>query len=678
MGDTTIKETEQVNKQTTTTTPDNLWQLVKEDFDEKLPRRTSVLVKADDFDLPFAYPAEFGCIGWNFDNREATTYDEAPVFSMKFGDYSFPDLTGQQLARNTFYFNKMESYPSLIKREVHFSNIGLEIDERFAQNPRGGFIWDLLINNLNHPSRPFRKKLFTLVTLDAGQGKIGFNAREKVFEIQSGDKKFFLATTCDHFGCYETFDDSLSAVKKVQLSDRGGKGKYLVLEFDIDLKNHLDTTHVKFGISFQSASQALAGLKDKNFEEKIQNKWNAWFATLPTKKFESDRDRKAFYKCWQVVRHNYYKHPKWGKTVLEALPVYRGYWQWALPAMEWHSRFNPEIGMSFVKKMLDVFLKYQSDNGYVAHAIYLSEKVPGESWANKKDQIVQTPHVPWVALRYYNQTEDVKSLKAWYPKLKKYYDYLCDSRDKKFFDLHLWGIISSFDTGLDTTSVFSRVTHGDENGVKENFCYPAIFAAERCRYEQAMARISEIIGNGEEEYWYGEFEQSLQAMDMVLWDDKRKWYGVLHEDRTLDTRVGVDGLFPFAYGLVDKAHARQAKDNFKKLIDTYGVRTVAQGEPGCYEDIYWRGAVWPKPCSLGMNIARLYYPDLRKKVKDGLVNFLLRHPSVWECMNASTGKIGRGDMGLMATPMISSNVGAGEAMGALMIYYGEDMFSLYE
>ncbi len=651
----------------------DLWTLLKEDFDEKLPRRTAVLVKMADYSLPFAYPAEFGSIGWNLDNRDITTYDENPVFTLTFADYCFPDLTGKSMAKNTFYFSRMETLPSLVKREIIFSNIGLEMSERFAQNTRGGFIWTFDIKNCNHPSRPFRKKLFTFVTLKAEAGSIARRAKRNIFELHTGGKKLFLAADCDHFGVYTTFEAALSAIGAGRLSDRSGRGKYLVLEHDIKLSDYGETTCVTFGLSFESSGQAISSLRCKDFEARLRKKWNTWFDSLPKIKFESNRDRKAYYKCWWTIRQNYYKHPKWGKTVLEALPVYRGFWQWALPAMEWHSRFNSEVGDSFMKKMLDLFLDYQRADGYVTHAIYLSEKIPGEIWS--KAGIVQTPHIPWVALRYYNRTGDVKSLKAWYPKLVHYYQYLNESRDKKFFDLHLWGIITSYDTGFDTTSVFSRVTHG-ENGIKENFCYPAIFAAERCRYEQAMARISRILKTGELDVWENEFRQTLGAMNRVLWDSEKKWYGVLHEDRTLDTRVAVEARVPLAYGLVDPLRVRKAKNNFKTLIDTYGVRTVAQGEPGCYESTYWRGAVWLKACSLAMNIAKMHYPELCKKIKEGVVNFLLRYPSIWECMNASTGRIARGDQGLFATPWISSNVGAGEAMGTLMIYYGKDLFSL--
>ena len=173
-----------------------------------------------------------------------------------------------------------------------------------------------------------------------------------------------------------------------------------------------------------------------------------------------------------------------------------------------------------------------------------------------------------------------------------------------------------------------------------------------------MAKMARILGRKDSAAWRREAERSRQAMDRVLWDKRKNWYGVLHEDRTLDTRVGVDGLFPLAYALPDRAKARLARRNFERLLGPHGTYTLAPGERGHYEETYWRGPAWPKSCSVAMAAACRYYPDLKGKVKDGLVNFLLRYPSVWECISARTGKIARGDMGLMAMPVVSSNVGA--------------------
>lgn len=649
------------------------WSLVKEHFDEKIPRRTAILVKEDDFSLNFAYPSDFGSIGWLLDSREETTYDESPVATIRFAEYSFPDLTGKRATKNTFYFKTMEYCPSLVRREIVFSNIGLEVNEQFGKNPAGGgFFWDLRLHSRSHLPYIFEKRLYSIVTLREPATVAAATGNGRTLSLKLGDKRLFIVSNLDGYGVYENTEDYLGDIQRGRLSSSRHTGTHMVLAHRTSL-NMGETARVVFGVSFESAAKAKRARDVVNCERKIAETWDNWFASLPSLDFESEDDMRAYYKCWWVIRSNYYRHPRWGKTVLEALPVYRGYWQWALPAVEWHSTLNPEIGPSFVKRLLDLFLKYQRADGYVTHAIYLDEKVPGESWMKK--ETVQTPHIPWVALRYYHNTRDERSLRAWYPKLAKYYEYLCASRDNGFMKLHLWAILSSCDTGLDTTASFQRVTYG-EHGSKEEFCYPTIFAAERCRYEQAMGKISAVVGDGQEAGWLERAEFTRAAMNRILWDEKKRWYGVLHQDGSLDTRVGVDGLFPLAYGLVDEQRASLARNNFVKLLGDYGVYTVAPDEPGFEEETYWRGPAWSKSCSLAIAAASQYYPDLSRTVKDSLVRFLLKHPSVWECMSAKTGKIARGDVGLMATPVVSSNVGAGEAIGALLTYYGRNMFSM--
>ncbi|OIN98328.1 hypothetical protein AUJ66_01135 [Candidatus Desantisbacteria bacterium CG1_02_38_46] len=653
---------------------EDVWKLVKEDFDEKIPRRTAILIKEGDCSPSFAYPAEFSSIGYLFDYRKNTTYDESPAFSIKFGEYSFPDLTGKNLSKNTFYCEKMEYFPSLIKRKVIFSNTGIEAEEKFGQVIDNSFFWEINLTCKNHPPYIFDRKFYTIISVNAGESKAKVYPDKNLLEIKMENKKIFIASNFDDCAAYKTIDGYFKDLGKGKIRKDGKEGNHILLGYRVKLRPG-ESKKLKFGISTYSKEKALKSFRVKNYENKIRNKWNNWFNSLPHPKFSSELDRKAYYKCWWVIKLNYYYDKRYGKTVIEALPVYRGYWQWALPAVQWHTSLNPEVGSSFMKKLLDLFLKYQRKDGYVTHAIYLDEKIPGERWA--RGNIIQTPHIPWVCLRYYYNTKDIESLKRWYPKLVNYYNYLNKSRDENFLRLHLWAIITSYDTGIDTTSAFQRVTYG-ENGKKEKFCYPAIFAAERCRYEQAMGKISGILRNKEEGFWFKEAEVTKRQVDNILWDKKKKWYGVLHENKELDTRIGVDGLFPFAYEITERKKAGLTRNNFVKLIGKYGIYTVAPGEKGFYKGTYWRGPSWSTSCALAMVSAHNYYPDLLKRVKNALMNFIFKYPSIWECMGAGTGEIARGDSGMMATPVVASNVGAGEALGAILVYYGENVFSIKE
>lgn len=645
----------------------DIWSLVAADFDEKLPRRTAVLVKHDDWDLPFAYPADFGRIGWLLDSRKTTTYHEKPVASLSFAEYSCFAHPSVDVERNTFVFTSMKHAPSLVTRTIEFSNMGLMAQETFCQAEGGGFVWNLHCTCLNNPNHPFKRGILTILTVTDQNCTV--RCADGLVEVHFDGGCLHICSDHQKAAVYTSLDAFLSEAASGTIGDGEGRGRYVVLQHMLDMEGG-EELPVRFGLSFDSSDQARSAFEAEPPIDHIREEWNAWFATLPPLKSSDEDEQRAYYKCWWVVRQNYYQHPEWGKTMIEALPVYRGYWQWALPAHETASDLNEELGSGFIETVIDLFLQYQRDDGYVTHAIYLHEKTPGESWARRS--IVQTPHIPWVGLRYFNKTGDKDALKRWYPALRKYYDYLCESRDEAFMRLHLWAVITSFDTGLDTTPALEKVTYG-EDGVRERFCYPAIFAAERARYEQAMAKMASILGTGDVLFWEEQSRLTVEALNKHLWDATKHWYGVLHEDGTLDTRVGIDGLFPFAYRLVDDTRARSARENFSKLIGDYGIRTVAAGEPGFRADNYWRGPVWPKSISMGAAAAVNYYPEFVDAVRRGAIRFALRHPSIWECMNADTGRIARGDGGMIATPAISSNVGSAELLAALLLLRGEPM-----
>jgi hypothetical protein len=56
--------------------------------------------------------------------------------------------------------------------------------------------------------------------------------------------------------------------------------------------------------------KAAEALKLTSPVASIRAKWNKWFKTLPAPRFETEADRKAYYKCWWIVRLNYYRHPR--------------------------------------------------------------------------------------------------------------------------------------------------------------------------------------------------------------------------------------------------------------------------------------------------------------------------------------------------------------------------------
>ncbi|MBI5382217.1 MAG: hypothetical protein HZA31_09990 [Opitutae bacterium] len=641
----------------------SIWETLCETFDEKLPRRTAVALKPTDSTILYAYPASLGKIGWFFDDRIQSGYDETVAFECYLGPWLSRGVAPQPVAHSSFVWATQEYRPDLVQRRALYSDHGLIVQERFGRAVEGAFTWQFEFGN--RALQVCARSLF--VVLKARRGLGGIRREGDCFV----GKEVALTAAARTWGAYDHLENVERDIMAGQLSGRADGDRYLILEVPLSVPPQ-GRQDFALGLAFGDAGAATRAREVPELAAPIRERWDAWLQSLPAAEFRSPEEALAYYKCWWIVRLNYYTSPRFGHMVCEALPVYRGYWLWGLDASEWHSDQDTHQTSVHIRQALELFLAHQRADGYVTHAMYLDEEKLGERWSQR--DLTQTPHIPWVALRYAECTGDHSALARWYPQLVRFYDYLCRTRDQAFRNLHLWAILSSFDTGLDTTAAFQKVTYGDADG-KEAYCYPAIFAAERCRYEQALARMAELLGTGEQARWLAAAEQTRQAMDAVLWDTHRNWYGVLHADGTLDTRVGVDGLFPLAYGLVGPERAAAARENVHALIGHYGIHTVAPGERGYEAHHYWRGPAWPKSCAMGLVAARRYYPELVEPALASTLRMLLRWPSVWECLNAETGDVARGDQGLCATPVIASNVGAGEALGALLTVRGVDMLA---
>lgn len=656
---------------------ESVWKMLAEDFDSNLPRLTAVYVRESDGTIGFAYPSGENCAGFVFEHSIRTGYDMPPKFHFDFAAY---EQRADGLHKNRALFTRQTFLPSLIRRRLEYTNLPLVGCERFGRFTEGALSWIFDFTCRTEWFR-FEEDLISVVRSDE---KFSASMDGDVLTLQFDDIAYYIAASQPFSAAVYRDERELKREAAGKAADRAEKGYLLALRQSFSMAS-LQRAQFVIGISTVSPQKAKeaagvlnnAGQSDPDealalLEGRIAAVWDQWFESLPVVDLRDRQELRAYYKCWAVIKNNYYDHPRWGHSIMESLPVYKGIWQWATPAVEWYSDQNTDYTSQWIEKAMDMLLAAQREDGYVTHAIYIDEEVPGSGWADSGT--VQTPHLPWTALRHCYAIGSTELLRRWKPALEKYYRYLCTSRDTELENLHLWAIFSSFDTGLDTTSAFQRVTYGEPDHEKEKYCYPAIFGAERFRYELSMAEIEELLG-GDGSSWRAEAEKTREAMNRVLWDEAAGWYGVRHEDKTLDTRVGLDGLFAILYGLPDEERLKKMEPGVCRLIGPYGVRTVAEGEPGFRADVYWRGACWPKACSVMLEVCRRYYPELAETVRDGLLRVVLRYPSVWECWNVETGELAHSDHGFYCTPGMTSNVGAGDLIASLWESHGLAMYS---
>lgn len=655
----------------------DIWSSLSENFDINLPRMSAISIKEDDYDLGFYCPSPDGRIGYHFLDTALTAYNnDRYTLEFYFATYEYPNLCAQP-GKTRFLFSEQSYRPGQISHTFHFPNSALAGKESLSAAVPGGLRWSFELKNtstpLPDPTHIYRysKKLYSV--FKSHDRFEAFCTKDNSICIDFKDRKYYI--TCNMSINFAVFDNELDAYEELGESfcEKPGSGRVLVIENEISIDTN-ETLSLAFGLSHHSSDAATASLSIKNPDEALRQRWNARFSALPTVDFEnaSEEEKKLYYKSWWVIFLNYCNFPGWGFNVLESLPVYKGIWQWAIPAVEWYSSQDTEHSCEWLRSAMNILLNAQNANGYITHAANLHEKTPGAHWL--ESNTIQNPQLPGTALRYYNVTGDIESLKAWYPKFKKYYNFLCENFDECHRNLHLWALHSSYDTGLDTFPAFQEVTYGINGNPPTEYCYGAILSAERFHYERSMAELSEIMGLNEYDFWMNEARLTKDAINNILWDDSKKWYGALQADGSLDTRIGIDGLFPLVYGIADEKKLSELEPQFLRLIGEYGIRTTARGEVGFFSDIYWRGPCWAKACSLAIVIAKKYFPHLLCDVISSVLRFGLEYPNIWECIDVDSGKLARSNIGFYCTPCMSSNVGAGELIGALWAYHGIDIF----
>lgn len=644
----------------------SIWRTLTTSFDEKLPRRTAVSIKENKSTTAYYYPSDFGKIGYNLDMRTASTYEEQPDFSFYFDEFGTGDLGNKpNPTRLPFFFQAMENTPNYNRRQVVFANFGLNMLEEMGCACDTGVTWQFTFKQRTL-HRQMNRRFYIVYTSDVGLTVSSSDTAPTAFALENkAGKQLWIATdTTMDFGIYDSLEEYRTAIFNGKLNGTVGAGRYFVLALDVQFalaKYSVEQQQAcrMLAMSTLSAELAQANLVT-NLADRIEKLWNGWLERIPAPDFPSSQVAQSYYKCWAVIRQNYFQHPNWGFILLEALPVYKGLWTWGTSALPYNSLLDPDHPGEFLRHALDLFCNSIREDGFISHAIYIDEQTPGERWARGKG-VIQTPHFPWVALAYYHATGDKEALRRWYEPLRRYYEFICDSRDAKLENLHLWAALTSFDTGLDVAPAFTDITYYDEP-----YVYPAVFAAERCRYERSMGEMAQILGLEEAAHkWFAEAELTLDAANKVLWDESKCWYGVKHADGTMETAVGLDGLFFLAYNLASQEQADRMKPHVAKLIGRYDVHTVAPNEPKYEANYYWRGPAWPKSCATAAHAIANYYPELREQVLTAITNWALAWPSIWECLNGETGQVAGADVGVLATPFVSSNVGAGELIGAI-------------
>lgn len=320
--------------------------------------------------------------------------------------------------------------------------------------------------------------------------------------------------------------------------------------------------------------------------------------------------------------------------VLERNRRHKGEYQYTQPSPStypyqwlWDSCFHA-IVLSYVspedaRKEIVSILSHQFENGMLPHMIYWERgdliNIP---WGKgDTSSITQPPILAEAVAKIHEHDPDFGFLKAIYPHLFHYYNYLLTERDPRGH--HLSGIINPDESGEDNSPRFDSalglpVSHTLRESLESRvelvhqlrtcnfdapFCMKEYFWVKDVPFNailkenlEVLADLSEKIGYPEEaETYRGHAQNIASAMRERMLEDGIFWSTFGADFRKI--KVKTWAMFsPLYAGILSPKEARALVDghllNPKEFKTTYMVPTVSLDDPAYDPEGFWRGPTW--------------------------------------------------------------------------------------
>jgi hypothetical protein len=227
-----------------------------------------------------------------------------PKFKFDFAVYEYPSIM-RVLGPNRALFKKQTYYPSLIKREFEYTNLALMGTERLGRIHDKSLTWSFDMT-CRTEGKDFDKNLFSVLSSDE---VFSVEKKENGLIVSFSDMNYCLAFSEGFdFGLYDNEVLMKEDLKRNQVS-QGKSGRYLVIMQHLFMKP-LERKEWVIGLSATDMKHARKALSTKNFEKKIAKVWNDWFNSLPVVSLNDKKEAKVYYKCWTVIKNNYYDHTR--------------------------------------------------------------------------------------------------------------------------------------------------------------------------------------------------------------------------------------------------------------------------------------------------------------------------------------------------------------------------------
>ncbi|TVR51955.1 MAG: hypothetical protein EA426_19590 [Spirochaetaceae bacterium] len=210
---------------------------------------------------------------------------------------------------------------------------------------------------------------------------------------------------------------------------------------------------------------------------------------------------------------------------------------------------------------------------------------------------------------YWNATRDLRMLEHWYPRLRRYHDFLCGRVGSSTTRTLSSGLIRTWDYFYNSGGWddYPPQVHVHRNGLEPSVT-PVANSAMAIRTAKILASAARLLGRPEDVETFGDDVHELtDALQMYAWDENSGYFGyvvhdaaghpegILRNSSGENLNMGLDGIYPLVAGVATEAQEatfiRYLSDP-DRLWSEIGISTVDRSASYFRHDGYWNGAVW--------------------------------------------------------------------------------------
>lgn len=219
------------------------------------------------------------------------------------------------------------------------------------------------------------------------------------------------------------------------------------------------------------------------------------------------------------------------------------------------------------------------------------------------------PVQAYLYLELLQRSRDKSKLLSWYPRMKRYYEFLAGKREGSTTDPFASRLTTTFDyfyncSGMDDlppqVAMYAQKKRSD--------CAPALTTSQLIRMAKILRMIAAEQGMEDDVKTYDtDIALRANALQTWAWDEESGYFGyVVHDEKKQPTGIfknqagenyskGMDGIYPLIAGICTEEQERRILSHLfseKEMFSRVGISAVDQSASYYQPNGYWNGNVW--------------------------------------------------------------------------------------